>query len=167
MGAIVLDHHPGSGFWYADDEAATCSVAVLNAMREYRAAEAEMRKRSRATMKLNESDMLALRLLLAARKTGRNVSPTELSKSLDITTASTTGLIDRLVRSGHVERRPNPDDGRAVIIVPTTSSDTEVRVTLSEVHARMMEVAQGLSPDEAAIIVGFLAKMRAAVETVD
>ena len=164
---MAAAQHPASGFWYADDEGETRSVAVLHAMREYRAAEAEMRRRSRSAMKLNESDMLALRILFSAAKAGRNVSPTELSKALGITTASTTGLIDRLVRSGHVERRPNPDDGRAVIVVPTTTSDTEVRVTLSDVHRRMMEAARGLSPDEAATIVAFLEKMRDAVESVD
>jgi DNA-binding MarR family transcriptional regulator len=167
MGDMVSAEHPASGFWYADDEGTKRSVAVLNAMRDYRTAEAEMRKRSRAAMKLNESDMLALRILLAAQSAGRNVSPTELSKSLGITTASTTGLIDRLVRSGHVERRPNPDDGRAVIIVPTTSSEVEVRVTLSDVHDRMVETARELTPAEAATIVAFLEKMRAAVEAFD
>ena len=167
MGIMAAADPPASGYWYADDDAETRSVAVLNSMREYRMAEAEMRKRTRSAMKLNESDMLALRILFSAAKAGRNVSPTELSKSLGITTASTTGLIDRLVRSGHVERRPNPDDGRAVIVVPTTTSDTEVRVTLSDVHRRMMEAAKDLSPDEAATIVAFLEKMRDAVESVD
>jgi len=164
---MVSAQYPASGFWYADDETATRSVAVLRAMREYHAAEAEMRRRSRSAMQLNESDMLALRLLFTAARAGRNVSPTELSKALGITTASTTGLIDRLVRNGHVERRPNPDDGRAVIVVPTTTSETEVRVTFSNVHRRMMDAAKCLSPDEAATIVAFLEKMREAVETVD
>lgn len=167
MVVMASAEHPASGFWYADDEQATESVAVLNAMRDYRAAEAEMRRRSRAAMKLNESDMLALRILFSAQKAGRSVSPTQLSKSLSITTASTTGLIDRLVHSGHVERRPNPDDGRAIIIVPTMSSEIEVRVTLSDVHRRMLDAAKELSPDEAATIIAFLEKMRAAVETVD
>lgn len=167
MGTMAAADLPASGYWYADDDDQTRSVAVLHAMREYRTAEAEMRKRTRASMKLNESDMLALRILFAAAKRGESVSPTQLSKSLGITTASTTGLIDRLERSGHVERRPNPDDGRAVIIVPTTTSDTELRVTLSDVHGQMMAAADDLSPAEAATIVAFLQKMRAAVESVD
>jgi DNA-binding MarR family transcriptional regulator len=152
-----------SGYWYAEESRGQRSVEVLNAMRAYRAAEADMRKRTRSSMGMGDTDMLAIRFLLESQSAGVVVSPKDLAARLGITTASTTILLDRLTKSGHVERQPHPTDGRARIIVATGHTDTEVRSTLNDMHARMMEVADDLSPDEAATIVSFLTKMRGAV----
>jgi DNA-binding MarR family transcriptional regulator len=75
-------------------------------------------------------------------------------------------LIDRLVRSGHVERRPHPTDRRALVIAPTIASDDEVRATLGDMHRRMIEVAEGLGADEAGTVLYFLERMRDAVDSV-
>jgi len=164
---MAVDDESAGGYWFAGEGTKARSVAVLDAMRDYRSAEAEMRKRTRESMNMNESDLLALRIILGVHRTGRGVSPTELSKALGITSASTTGLVDRLVAAGHAERQRNPADGRAVVIVPTTSSETEVRLALSDVHDRMIEAADGLDDHEATIVIAFLASMREAVEKVD
>lgn len=50
------------------------------------------------------------------------LSPGELSRRLDLTTAATTAAIDRLVDLGHVTRMPHPTDRRSVLVVPTESS---------------------------------------------
>ena len=78
---------------------------------------------------------------------------------LGITTASTTSLIDRLVLSGHVRREPHPTDRSSLVIVPTTETDTEVRETLGQMHRRMLEVAESLTPEESRVIVAFLRRM--------
>ena len=75
-------------------------------------------------------------------------------------------LIDRLVRSNHVERLPHPTDRRALVIAPTITSDDEVRATLGDMHRRMIEVAEGLEPDEAVAVLDFLDRMREAVDSV-
>ena len=93
-----------SGYWYADDRTRR-GVAVLNALRDYRAAEAAMRRRTRSAMRMGETDLIAIRFLLKRESEGNPVSPKDLSAHLAISSASTTVLIDRLVRSGHVERR--------------------------------------------------------------
>ena len=150
-----------SGYWYAADRTRR-GVAVLNALRDYRAAEAAMRRRTRSAMRMGETDLLAIRFLLKCQTEERSVSPKDLSAHLGISSASTTVLIDRLVRSGHVERRPHPTDRRALVIAPTISSDDEVRATLGD----MLEVAEGLEPDEAVAVLGFLDRMRDAVDSV-
>jgi DNA-binding MarR family transcriptional regulator len=154
-----------SGYWYAADGTRR-GVAVLNALRDYRAAEAAMRRRTRSAMRMGETDLLAIRFLLKSQTDGRSVSPKDLSAHLGISSASTTVLIDRLVRSGHVERRPHPTDRRALVIAPTISSDDEVRATLGDMHRRMIEVAEGLAPEEAVAVLGFLERMREAVDSV-
>lgn len=154
-----------TGYWYSSDRTRR-GVAVLNALRDYRAAEAAMRRRTRSEMRMGETDLLAIRFLLKAQAAGRAVSPKDLSAHLSISSASTTVLIDRLVRSGHVERRPHPTDRRALVIAPTIDTDHEVRATLGDMHRRMIEVAESLSPDEAVVVLGFLDRMRAAVDSV-
>jgi DNA-binding MarR family transcriptional regulator len=154
-----------SGYWYAHDPTRR-GVAVLNALRDYRASEAAMRRRTRAAMRMGETDLLAIRYLLKAQTGGRLVSPKDLASHLSISSASTTVLVDRLARSGHVERRPHPTDRRALVIAPTIDSDDEVRATLGDMHLRMIEVAESLDAEEGAAVLRFLERMRVAVDSV-
>ena len=157
-----------NGYWYEQDtEQRAGAVGVLNALRDYRASEEAMRRRTRTSMGMGETDLLALRYLLQAEAAGKAVGPKELGARLGVTSASTTTLVDRLVKSGHVRREPHPTDRRALILRPTKGSDDEVRHTLGLMHQRMMEVASSLSPDEASIVVDFLHRMRDAVDAID
>ncbi|WP_323960401.1 MarR family transcriptional regulator [Arthrobacter sp. JZ12] len=156
----------GAGYWYIEQDHPG-SVDVLNALRQYRAAESEMRRRTRDSMGMNESDLLAIRYVMRAHEAGQSISPKDLSRLLNISTASTTGLIDRLVASGHLTRRPHPKDRRSVEILPTSNADHEVRETLGEMHKRMIEVADALDSTEARIITRFLQRMTWAVEQHD
>jgi DNA-binding MarR family transcriptional regulator len=137
---------------------------VLNALRDYRASETAMRRRTRDSMGMNETDLLAVRFLLQAEQSGQRIGPKELGTKLGISSASTTTLIDRLVASGHARREDHPTDRRALVIRPTTNSDTEVRATLGRMHSRMMAVAASLSDEDARAIVGFLNEMRRALD---
>lgn len=156
-----------SGYWFADDDATRRGVDVLNSLRKYRAAESAMRRRTRDSMGMGETDLLAVRFLLQAQRAGRSVSPKDLAAYLGISSASTTILVDRLVRSNHVRREPHPTDRRALIVVPTTETDEEVRATLGVMHRRMMEIAESLTPAEAGTITRFLDGVRDAVDRID
>ena len=136
---------------------------ILKALRNYRLAEVATRRSARDSMGMGETDLLALRYLLRAQATGEQVGPKDLSRLLGITTASTTSLIDRLVRSGHVRREPHPTDRRSLVIVPTVATDSEVRATLGEMHRRMMSVAEELSAAEARVVIDFLSRMGKAI----
>ncbi|MHA7261601.1 MarR family winged helix-turn-helix transcriptional regulator [Arthrobacter sp. TMN-37] len=151
---------PSSGYWYAPEPGTDHGLDVLNALRDYRSAETAMRRRTRDSMGMNETDLLAVRFLLQAEQAGERIGPKDLGTMLGISSASTTTLIDRLVASGHARREDHPTDRRALFIRPTTGSDTEVRATLGGMHARMMAVAASLSADEARVIVRFLTQMR-------
>ncbi|PCN46666.1 MarR family transcriptional regulator [Curtobacterium sp. 'Ferrero'] len=156
-----------SGYWFPDDDATQRGVAVLNALRRYRSAETAMRRRTRDSMGMGETDLLAVRFLLQAQRSGKQVSPKDLAAYLKISSASTTILIDRLVKSNHVRREPHPTDRRALVIVPTTETDEEVRATLGVMHRRMMAIAEGLSAEDARVVGTFLEGMRSAVDHVD
>ncbi|NQX29165.1 MarR family transcriptional regulator [Microbacteriaceae bacterium VKM Ac-2854] len=157
----------GAGYWYPDEESSRRGVEVLGAMRAYRNAEMAMRRRTRGAMGMGETDLIAVQFLLREQRAGRTVTAKDLATHLAISSASTTVLIDRLVRSDHVERRPHPTDRRGVVVVATEASDREVRATLASMHRRMLDVAERVEPDEAKAIIGFLTRMRTAVDEVD
>lgn len=152
-----------SGYWYPDSESAS-TVDVLNLLRRYRAAETAMRARTRSSMGMNETDLLALRFLLREQKAGRIVRSIDIARTLSISTASTTTLIDRLEKGGHVRREAHPTDRRAGIVVPTVSSDDEVRETLGAMHRRMLALVDEMTDKERAVVTRFLAGMTSAVE---
>lgn len=157
-----------SRYWYgaSDEDRTRRAVDVLQAFRVYRAAEVAMRRRTRESMSMGENELLVLRYLLKAAGESRQVSPSELTRYLGVSTASTTAIIDRLERSGHVTRVPHPTDRRSIFVVATKESDVEVRQTLGEMHGRMMSAVIDMTPEESAIVVQCLARLQDAVDRV-
>ncbi|BBE23265.1 MarR family transcriptional regulator [Arthrobacter sp. MN05-02] len=140
---------------------------LVEAVRRYRNAEGFMRGQSRDSMHLGKTDMTALRLMLHAGRSGHPLSAAALARELEISTAATTVLIDRLEKSGHAERRRSPTDGRVIEIWPTAATDDEVRSTMGVLHERMMAIAGDLSPEECCTIERFLAALGAAMATLE
>lgn len=155
-----------SGYWYPEHRVPS-SVDVLNLLRRYRAAEGAMRARTRSSMGMGETDLLALRMLLQAQRRGEAMRQRDLAGVLGLASASVTALVDRLAKSGHVRRERHPDDRRATIVVPTTDSDDEVRATLGAMHRRMIDVIDGMDEHERRAVAGFLERMSGAIEQVD
>lgn len=153
-------------YWYGDADDAR-STSALEALRAYRAAETAMRRRTQRSMDMGENELLVLRFLSRARVRDEIVTPVQLSRYLGITTASTTALLDRLAKSGHVTRSPHPTDRRSVVVSITDDSETEVRHTLGAMHERMMAVVRPMSARDRATVVDFLDAMRRAVDQID
>lgn len=140
---------------------------LVDAVRRYRNAESFMRGQSRASMQLGKTDMMALRLMLRAGQAGRPLTAAALARELDISTAATTVLIDRLEKSGHAQRRRNGSDGRSIEIWPTPTTDVEVRSTMGAMHERMLEIAEALSPQECLAVRRFLDALGSAMSALD
>ncbi|WP_083504538.1 MarR family winged helix-turn-helix transcriptional regulator [Nesterenkonia jeotgali] len=153
---------PG-GYWYQDSTHAPSSVEVLNLLRSYREAERRMRSRTRDSMSMGESDLLALRYILRAQSAGELLRQRDLARELDISAASVSVMVDRLIRDGHVRRVPIPGDRRSVAIEPTMSGDHEVRQTLSAMHTRMLQSVESLDEAERAAVAKFLHGLIASV----
>ena len=156
-----------SEYWYPESAQADRVIGVLNALRAYRAAEVAMRKRTRDSMGMGETDLSAIRYLLEAERRGNAVTAKDLARRLEVSSASVTALIDRLVGTGHVRREPHPTDRRSVVIVPTHDTDAEVRETLGRMHVAMMEQAESLTNEEARVVERFLRGMARALDAVD
>ncbi|WP_082822923.1 MarR family winged helix-turn-helix transcriptional regulator [Microbacterium sp. T32] len=153
-------------YWYGEEPAdrRVRTKAVLEALRVYRAAELAMRRRTRESMSMGENELLVLRYLL--REPNRQVRPGELTRHLGLSTASTTAILDRLERSGHITRVANPDDRRSIFVQATDRAHAEVRQTLGNMHDRMLAAVIDMSPEESDVVVNFLHRMSDAVDGV-
>ena len=139
-------------------------TGVLEALQVYRAAEAAMRRRTGAAMGIGENDLLALRLILDNTAAGRPTAAKNVSAYLGVSSASTSALIDRLVRGGFVQRRPSTVDKRSTELVPTPAALGETGPLLAATQEQLAAATAELSPDEAETVTRFLTRMR---ETVD
>lgn len=162
-----MGSYQASGYWYNESSSVPEAVDLLNLMRRYREAERKMRAHTRGSMGMNETDMSALRFLLAAHRKGMIPRQRDFAEELGISNASVSVLIDRLCRDGYAERIVHPADRRSVGIVPTEYSDTEVRGTLHRMHERMMDSVDTLSVDERVAVAKFLEAMISSVEIDD
>ncbi|MDR6972551.1 MarR family transcriptional regulator [Leifsonia shinshuensis] len=155
-------------YWYreeADDRSP--GLEVLEAMRAYGAAESAMRRRSEGVLRMSENDVSAMRYLLRAQEQGRSVGPKELAEYLGIQSSSVTALLDRLERAGHIRREASPFDRRALIVVPAVPEDELQRAILGDMRQELVDVAASLSPEDAETVIGFLRRMREAVDHID
>lgn len=63
---------------------------------------------------LNATDVRFVFFLAAAE--GAGATPKQAGEYLELSTGAMTSLIDRLADRGHIERRPNPNDRRSVLV---------------------------------------------------
>jgi DNA-binding MarR family transcriptional regulator len=107
---------------------------------------------------LSTSELQALRHLV-----GGSRGPVELSHLLGVTSAASSGVVDRLAARGHVRRRPHPDDGRRTRVEVTDSGRREVEELMRPVVARLADTDDRLSDEERAVVRGYLERVTEAL----
>ena len=132
---------------------------LLRAVRDLVAADRLMRRDMGRRMGLGDTDMRAVRYVMAATSLGRLTAPHDLAEHLGITTAATTTLLDRLGAAGHLERIPHPTDRRSKVVVATEHSYAEVRAHLADTHDRMRAAAARVPVSARPALVAFLAEL--------
>jgi DNA-binding MarR family transcriptional regulator len=136
-------------------EASTSTTAALDALIQV-AATVEPAVARRAG--LSTSELQALRHLLNGSR-----GPVELSHLLGVTSAASSGVVDRLAARGHVRRRPHPDDGRRTRVEVTDSGRREVEELMRPVVARLADTDDRLSDEERAVVRGYLERVTEAL----
>lgn len=144
----------------------TTSTDVITALARFRAADAQMHQRVRATSSLGENELRILQFLLHRQHEGAVVRPSELSRHLGISSASTTALIDRLERQGSVRRVSHPTDRRSLLIAPTTEAERSVADLVDAFENRVAAIVDGLDESGRSCILGFLADVTAAADRI-
>ncbi|HTL22411.1 MAG TPA: MarR family transcriptional regulator [Mycobacteriales bacterium] len=94
---------------------------------------------------------------------GGSLSPTTIADRLIITTASMTSLLDTLQRRGLVQRTPDVEDRRRVVVTITSEGRRVIRRLLPEMLALQDDVAAALSPGDRAELVRLLSTLRAGI----
>jgi DNA-binding MarR family transcriptional regulator len=97
----------------------------------------------------NTTDMECLKLLFIKGI----ATPSELSRHTGLTSGATTAMLDRLERSGLIERRPNPNDRRGTLIVPAESSAEKVASWFESARQAQDELISSFSESELEVIV--------------
>ncbi len=129
---------------------------LMSAMARLREAEDKLTKASTRYMKLNKTDMRALHYLIVSENRGELVTAGDIANHLEITTASTTKLLDRLEHAGHITREAHPSDRRALVIRITSSTRLSAMNTVGRQQAKRFKVAAELTPEERRVIIDFL-----------
>lgn len=130
--------------------------AIMAQMGRLRAVERKISRASQQYMKLNETDMRAIRMLIAARHREEVVTPGQLAKHLGISTASVTKMLDRLEAGGHITRQAHPTDRRSQAVEVTPETHVAARERLGRHHAARFEAARRLTPEEREVVIRFL-----------
>lgn len=100
---------------------------------------------------LSETELHALELLHDSA-----TGPADLARRMSVTTAASTGIVDRLAARGHVVRRPHPSDGRRTDVEITPSGRAELIGQLTPMLIALRELDAGLSPEEARVVEQYL-----------
>lgn len=87
------------------------------------------------------------------------LSPTELARRLNMSTAAVTTVVDRLTAVGHVSREPNPDDRRGILVVPRADSVRKAMATLMPMILGMDAVLAGFDEAERDTITDYLGRV--------
>lgn len=129
---------------------------VMAAMGRLHEVERRLSDAARRFMRLNETDMRALHYLIVAENRGSPTTPSDLARHLEITTASTTKMLDRLQRAGHITRSAHPDDRRALCIAVTPETRLVARDSVGRQQAARVGPVAALDADQRSAVITFL-----------
>jgi DNA-binding MarR family transcriptional regulator len=89
---------------------------------------------------------------------------TALTATEQLTQPAMTSLVSRLERDGLVERRPDPRDGRAVLVALTAAGAELVRARHASRVDRLGQLIADLDDEQRAAIAGSIPALRRVVE---
>jgi len=139
---------------------------VLTALGRFRAADAQMHQRVRTNAALGENELRILQYVLARDREGGDVKPSEISRHLGISSASTTALLDRLEKLGRVERVSHPTDRRSILIAPTARAADEVAALVDAFEDHVAAAIERLTPTGRSSVLAFLDAATAAADEI-
>lgn len=109
---------------------------------------------------LSESELHSLRHLL-----GGPLGPNDLARTLGVTSAASSGIVDRLEARGHVSRQPHPTDKRRTVVAISDSGRTEVLTQMRPMFEALVTADAKLTDDQRTVVDGYLRDITAAMRT--
>jgi DNA-binding MarR family transcriptional regulator len=134
---------------------------TLELLRELASVAAQVRPAVARRARLSESELVALEHLMSGA-----MGPVEVGRRLGVTSAASTGIVDRLESRGHIRRAPHPVDRRRTEVSITESGRSEVVGYLMPMLRSLAEMDAELSEDERAVVDRYLDKAIASFRAV-
>ncbi|WP_201830187.1 MarR family winged helix-turn-helix transcriptional regulator [Microvirga zambiensis] len=125
----------------------TCSTLIEGEVRR--------RLRERFDVTLPRFDLMA-----QLDKAPEGMSLSDLSKRMMVSNGNLTGLVDRLVASGHVARTVSPTDRRAMVISLTEAGRAEFRTMAGEHEHWIADLFGDLNTKDRSDLMRLLAKTK-------
>ena len=128
---------------------------ALGAVRDYNISNLLLRNTVVEKLGVNITDWECLGLLLQ-----KGVStPTELAEHTGLTSGATTAMLDRLERSGIIERRRNPEDRRGTLIVVVKGKAAELASLFASARRAQDQLLSGYTEKELEFLADFINKL--------
>lgn len=109
---------------------------------------------------LSESELHSLRHLL-----GGPLGPNDLARTLGVTSAASSGIVDRLEARGHVSRQPHPTDKRRTVVAISASGRTEVLSQMRPMFEALVAADAKLTDQQRTVVESYLRDITAAMRT--
>lgn len=106
-------------------------------------------------LSVNETDFRALSVLMSKGP----MTPGELGKAVGLTSGSTTIMIERLIKVGHVSKSPSIEDGRSSVIEIKPRSHKKAQSLVEPMIHLSDEVLKGMTKSEIDGALKFLRKL--------
>ncbi len=108
-----------------------------------------------AELDVNRRDFEAMQHLVMSGP----LSPTEIARRLDVSTAAATVIVDRLAAVGHVTRQPHPSDRRGVLVVPNPASVERAMARILPLISGVDRVLDDFTTEEQGVITQYLGRV--------
>ncbi|BDZ51825.1 MarR family transcriptional regulator [Frondihabitans sucicola] len=115
------------------------------------------------TQNLAHTDLDALLFVMHEEAAGTPATPGRIADALGLTSGAVTGVIDRLVRAGHVERRRDEHDRRIVRVHYSEHAQRVARGFFAPLGRLTDDVMAGYTADELDVVTRFLGDMGVAM----
>jgi DNA-binding MarR family transcriptional regulator len=121
--------------------------------------EVRSRLRERFDVTLPRFDLMA-----QLDKAPEGMTLSDVSKRMMVSNGNVTGLVERLVESGHLDRRTSVNDRRVQVIRLTKAGRAEFRKMAAEHENWIADIFAGLSPKDVRELMRLLAKTKASAQ---
>jgi DNA-binding MarR family transcriptional regulator len=87
------------------------------------------------------------------------MTPGQVAQATELPSSTTTRVLDRLERKGMIERRPDPDDRRKLLVQPVQWYDKRVHDAYAAIVEQMESVHAGFTVAELQIVLRYLGEI--------
>ncbi|MEO0971851.1 MAG: MarR family transcriptional regulator [Pseudomonadota bacterium] len=120
----------------------------VEACRQLHAAIDQLDARVAKAVGISRNDLRCLNLLER-----EPLSPGQIAKALELTSGSVTSLLDRLESLELIERRPSPQDRRALLIFPTAASFRQIGPIYRQFAESLIQLSGTYAKHDRAVVL--------------